>query len=131
MMFDLYENVKSVITLKDAGVVKLDLVGEKIDTKGFQSIAFVVMSGTITDGTQTFKLTESSDNTTFTDVASADLIGTAPVFAATDDDTVKAFGYKGPKRYLQLASTVSGAPVTGGTFAAIAVLGNPLRAPTV
>jgi len=48
MMFDLYENVKSVIALKDAGVVKADLTGEKIDTKGFQSIAFVVMSGTIT-----------------------------------------------------------------------------------
>ena len=131
MMFDLYENVKSVIALKDAGVVKLDLVGDKIDTKDFQSIAFVVMSGIVVDGTQTFKLTEGSDNTTFTDVASADLIGTAPVFTEADDNVIKAFGYKGSKRYLQLAPIVSGSPVTGGTFAAIGVLGNPLRAPTV
>lgn len=120
-----------VVALKDAGVVKVSLTGEKIDTKGYHSVIFVVLSGTITDGTQTFKLTESDDNTTFTDVAAADLLGTAPVFALTDDDKVKTFGYIGKKRYLQLASTVSGSPGTGGTFGAIAVLGNPLRAPTV
>lgn len=127
MIYDSYHNLKAVVALK-AATYTTAAAGEKVDLKGYQSVLIAVESGTITAGTQTFRLTESDDNTTFTDVVAADLLGTAPVFIDTDDDTVKAFGYIGNKRYIKLEGVVSGTSPSG-TFGAIAIFGTPLHAP--
>lgn len=49
--------------------------GTGVDLRGYESATVLIESGTITDGTHTPKLQESDDNTTYTDVAAGDLIG--------------------------------------------------------
>lgn len=107
--------------------------GVIIDTQGFESVEFIIQSATITDGTYT-PLIEEGDASDLSDasaVADADLLGTeaAAAFAAADDNEAKRVGYKGQKRYVRL-SLVSAGTSTGGTLAAIAVLGHPHVAAT-
>ena len=82
-----------------------------------------------TDGTHTFAVEESADNTTYTAVAAADLQGTEPVVDdATDDDQIYELGYLGSKRYIRVAVTVSGA-TTGAVYGASITTGHPAVAP--
>lgn len=99
--------------------------GSGVDLSGFHSteVAFVV--GTITDGTHTPSVQESDDNSTFTAVAAADLIGTLAALASSTNQRV---GYRGTKRYLRAVSTVSGA-TTGGVYAAVVVRGDARKQP--
>jgi hypothetical protein len=105
--------------------------GTGVDLTGYNAAAVVITAGTITDGTlYTFEVQESDDNATFTAVADADLIGTEPALAASDDNAVRELGYKGIKRYIRVALTgATGAPATGGVFAAIVVRGKPRKSP--
>ena len=109
-------------------------VGNVIDRQGYQSAVLALLSGTITDGTYTPLLEESSDNSTYTAVADADLLpaGTgqeaAIALILTDDNVIEKIGYRGNKRYLRL-SIVSAGTTTGGTIGAVAILGDPNLAP--
>jgi hypothetical protein len=105
-----------------------------IDLQGFEGALIEIFSGTITDGTlYTFELKHGNDSglSDAAAVPDADLIGTEPSFAAaTEDDTVKTFGYVGNKRYLRVdLKTVTGSPSTGGVFGAAVVKGIPRHAP--
>jgi len=99
--------------------------GSGVDLSGFHSaeVAFVV--GTITDGTHTPSVQESDDNSTFTAVAAADLIGTLAALATGVNQRV---GYRGTKRYLRAVSTVSGA-TTGGVYAGVVVRSDARKQP--
>jgi hypothetical protein len=103
--------------------------GAAIDTKGYQSVTFVLQSATLTDGTYT-PVIEESDTGAFAGeenaVADADLLGTeaAAAFAAADDNEVRRIGYVGNKRYVRL-TLVSASTSTGGTLGAVAILGHP------
>ena len=103
--------------------------GAAIDTKGYQSVTFVLQSATLTDGTYT-PVIEESDTGDFSGeenaVADADLLGTeaAAAFAAADDNEVRRIGYVGNKRYVRL-TLVSTSTSTGGTLGAVAILGHP------
>ncbi len=99
--------------------------GTGVDLTGFASaeIAFVV--GTITDGTHTPSVQESDDNSTYTNVAAADLIGTLAALATGVNQRV---GYRGIKRYVRAVSTVAGA-TTGGVYAAVVVRGDARKQP--
>lgn len=101
--------------------------GTGVDLAGYDAAAVVITSGTITDGTgYVFEVQESDDNAAFTAVADADLSGAEPTLAAADDNVVREIGYKGIKRYIRVAITaVTGAPGTGGLFAAAVVRGKP------
>ncbi|MFG1873385.1 Bbp16 family capsid cement protein [Sphaerisporangium sp. NPDC049003] len=105
--------------------------GTGVDLAGYNAAAVVICAGVITDGTlYTFEVQESDDNATFTAVADADLIGTEPALAASDDNAVRELGYKGIKRYIRVAlATVTGSPATGGVFAAFVVRGKPRKSP--
>lgn len=103
--------------------------GETIDTAGFESILFVIQSGTLADGTYT-PLIQEGDNSGLSDAASvadADLTNTeaSVAFAATDDNTSKSIAYVGSKRYVRL-NIVSASTSSGGTLSAVAVKGDPL-----
>lgn len=89
----------------------------------FQSVTFVVSTGTLTDGTYTVTIRDSADGVTFADAAAADILGTEPVIADTNDDTVFSFGYDGLKRYVRL-QIVAASATTGGTISAVAILGH-------
>lgn len=98
--------------------------GEIIDTEGFEGIEFVMLSGTLTDGTYT-PLIQDGDDSALSDAANvADdfLTNTeaSAAFALADDDTVKRIGYVGKKRYVRL-SIVSASTSSGGNLAAVAV----------
>ncbi|MEU0584580.1 hypothetical protein [Streptomyces sp. NPDC006132] len=97
--------------------------GVGVDLANYDAAVVVIDAGTWTDGTHTFALQESDDNSTFTAVAAADLDGAAPVFNdANDDDQVYEIGYHGIKRYLRVAVTVASA-TTGAVYSATVIRG--------
>lgn len=131
-MKDLHNNIKVLSAIAPAAIVAADATKTSaiIDTKDFKSLEFAVQSGAITDGTFTGTVYESDadDMTGETAVAAADLIGTAPVFIATEDNVVKKVGYIGTKRYVRIKMVQSGA-TTGGFISAQAIQGDPRVAP--
>ena len=90
--------------------------GTGIDLANSNGNQIIFQTGAITDGTFTPKIQESSDNSTFTDVAAADQIGT---LAAMSANTVSDVSYIGKLRYIRAVYTVTGSPATGGNCSAI------------
>lgn len=115
----------SVVTSIGAAAITSTVNGDTVDLQGFNSAAISLLPGTITDGTHTPKIQESDDDSVWTDVAAADLLGSLAVLAT---DTNQMVGYKGTKRYIRAVSTVAGAS-TGGVYSAIVIRGNPSLAP--
>lgn len=99
--------------------------GTGVDLANFASANVVFSVGTITDGTHTPSVQESDDNSTFTAVAAADLIGTLANLASNTNQRV---GYRGTKRYVRAVSTVAGA-TTGGVYAGVVVRGDARKQP--
>jgi len=81
---------------------------------------FTVVCGALTDGTFTPKLQDSADNSTFADVAAADIVGTALV--ALTANTRQSVSYIGSKRYVKFVVTVTGSPSTGANVEAHATV---------
>ncbi|URN85866.1 hypothetical protein [Acetobacterium wieringae] len=133
-MKDLYNNIKVMNALDTKAIASnTTTAGEIIDLKGFDSLAFIFQTGTITDGDYTL-LIQEGDESDLSDagaVADDDLLGTeaaASFTADTDDNAVSKIGYRGNKRYVRI-SVISTNVTTGGTVGAIAVLGHPSIAP--
>jgi len=82
------------------------------------TVLFVILTATLTDGTQTFSIEDSDDGSAWGAAAAGSTLGTA-VTAATDDDKVFELGYIGPKRYCRLKIVGTGA--TGGVSGAVAI----------
>lgn len=120
------------------------VTGTAVDSAGFESVTIDICSGTITDGTHTFSLTECATvGGTYTAVVVGDLIkGTQ---ALVDDATLKGvgcvldttaahdnagltFGYRGIKQFIKVIATSAGT-TTGGVFSASVRLGHPRHAP--
>lgn len=110
-------------------------VGNIIDTAedpGYNSLEFLFLSSTITDGTYT-PLIEDGEDPGLSDaspVADSGLIGTEAeaAFVAADDDLVKRIGYIGGKRFVR-ASLVSTGTSSGGNLGAISQRGHARNAP--
>ena len=128
-MRDLHHNISAVSALNPQTVTTSAVNGAIIDTQGYSAVEFIFTSATITDGTHTVSVSEG-DAANLSDAAAVtDLLGAAPVFAASDDNVTKRVGVIGTgKRYLRATLTPAGA-TSGGTFAAIAVLALPASAP--
>lgn len=112
--------------------------GSIIDTKGYDSVAFIIHGHTLTDGTYTPLINESDDSGMSGETAVADSDLFVPgvtsgqeaeaALEATDDNTVKKIAYTGSKRYIT-CDIVSTGTTSGGTVSVIAVLGSPNNAP--
>jgi hypothetical protein len=135
-MQDLHNNihVKRVISpVSEAGTTAL--VGEIIDRQGYDSLEYLIATGSIADADATFTvLLEEGDNSALSDaaaVADADLLGTEALaaFQFDDDNEVRKLGYKGHKRYTRLTITPVG-NASAAVLSAVAVLGHPASAPT-
>jgi hypothetical protein len=125
---DLYNNVDAVQSLAPAGRTAT-ANGTGVDLSGYLSAMAEITLGTWTDGTHTFEVQESDDNSTYTAVADADLQGTEPVMDAADEDlTIHRIGYLGTKRYLRVIATVASA-TTGAVYGANILRGHPRHAP--
>jgi hypothetical protein len=81
-------------------VATADVNGESIDLRGADSILFAVTVGAINggNGDSVVTIEDSADNSTFADVATANILGTEPTLAA---NTAYQFGYIGAKRYVR------------------------------
>ncbi|TIN83106.1 hypothetical protein [Mesorhizobium sp.] len=103
--------------------------GTGVDVNGFSGAVFVIAVGAWTDGTHTFDMQESDDNSTFTSVAAGQLQGTEPVVSSAGTASkVYKVGYLGTKRYVRVAVTVAGA-TTGAVYGAVVMLGHAATKP--
>lgn len=136
-MRDLFNHIHPLRAISPAAATTNDTawVSEIIDTKGFDSLTFVLQSGSLADADATFTvLVEDGDNSALSDnaaVADGFLLGTEALasFTFADDNETRKIGYTGPKRYVRL--TVTPANNTGNAFiSAVAILGYPMLGPT-
>lgn len=73
---------------------------------------------------------ESDDDTTYTAVAAADLIGALPVIDANAKcSKLYVCGYKGTKKYIRVVETIAGTHTNGTPSSACIVRGHPRNAP--
>lgn len=128
MRRSLYKYSKTVRALTATGAkVTATYNGDTVDRNqggagDYHSVLFVVLTGTVTDGTHVFTVQDSDDGTAWaTPAGTFDVNGTLPSLALTDDDVVKEFGYAGPKRYVRLVLTTAGT-TTGAIVGAVAIL---------
>ena len=111
-------------------------VGQIIDSKGYDSLTYVIAIGSIADADTTFAvlLEESNDSgmSGATAVADDDLIGTEALagFQFDDDNETRKLGYKGSKRYTRLTITPAN-NASAAVLSAVAVLGHPHAKPTI
>lgn len=136
-MQDLMNNVHVKRVLSPVSVADTTAqVGQIIDRQGYDSLTYVIATGSIADADATFTvLLEEGDDASLTNaaaVADADLLGTEALaaFQFDDDNEVRKLGYKGVKRYTRLTITPV-ANASAAVLAAVAVLGHPASAPTV
>lgn len=80
--------------------------GTGIDLAGAEAALIILNSGAATTPA-TVKVQESDDNSTFTDVADSDLIGTTgnPAGVAQTASAVAKVSYVGTKRFIRVATT--------------------------
>jgi hypothetical protein len=133
-MKDLYDKI-APRTMIESALLAADTTPSAIDLQGFKSAAIVLdigVGGITFDGTNKieFVLTHSDDDSTYTNVADADVLGVTGVtngiikslVAAHAAATISKFGYIGGKRYIKLKADFSGTHGTGTQIAAIAIL---------
>ena len=132
-MLDAFNRDSYVVALAPAAKFTTSQNGTAVDltsvNNGSNSLVFAAVAGVITDGTYVFKLQDSPDNSTWTDVPALYVQTPASVTwtSATTSGTTLKLGYLGntggANRYVRLVVTVSGSPATGGFITAIAKLG--------
>lgn len=101
--------------------------GETVDTRGSDSVLIAVSIGAISGaaGDASVTLEESDDDSTWTDVADADILGSEPTALAAN--TAYQFGYSGDSRYVRAVFALGGE--TNVAVAAIAIRGDLHREP--
>ena len=121
---DLKSNIDIVASLAPAARTAT-ASGAGVDLRGYESAVAAFVPGTVTDGAHTPSVEESDDDSTFTAVAAADLLGSLADLAS---NVTQRVGYRGSKRYIRAKITVSGAS-TGAVDAALVIRGNAVQQP--
>lgn len=135
-MRDMANNVNPKPVLAPAvGTDDTPLVGAIIDRLGYDSLTYLIQTGTLADAGATWTaLLEESDDSGMSGanaVADTDLIGTEALASFTQAADGKCFklGYGGNKRYTRLTLTPSG-NAGNAPISAMALLGMPYQRPT-
>ena len=130
-MRDLYRNI--LVTQHVHPVVATSTkTSTTIDLQGYDSanVLFAIgASGDTLSGSVywTLKLTHSDDNSSYSDVALAELnnaTATVVIDASSEDETVYGFGYNGAKRYLRAVATPTGTHTNGTPLGVVALRGH-------
>ncbi len=110
---NLSQSVKFAITLYPVAITADKVPDAGVDTRDYDSAAFLVMTGAIAAAGLVLPVAvESEDNATWTDVVAADLQGAFVNAAANTDYKV---GYKGKMRYIAIrADYISGTSIVMG-----------------
>lgn len=140
-MKDLHSSLLAVVAIGNV-VLAADNTPAAIDLQGYESaeILLAIGIGGITfSGTNKieFVLTHSDDDTTYTPVTTADMLGVTiasggiikSLIAAHAAAAVYRYGYKGNKRYLKLLADFSGTHGSGTPIAAIVIKGDGFSNP--
>jgi hypothetical protein len=123
MLRDLYNNLKVIGGVDQAPTDNTAVVSPIVDTRDYQSLLFIILTGSLADADATFAaLLEESDDSGMSGanaVDDADMIGTeaGASFIFSDDNKQFKLGYIGNKRYVRLTIT----PTGNGSAAAIAI----------
>lgn len=134
---DLHHSIHAARGISPAAAVadNTAFVSQIVDTKGYDSVEFLILTGALADADATFTvLVEDGNAANLSDaatVASKFLIGTIAnaSFDFSYDDRVRKIGYVGDKRYVRV--TITPANNTGNAFIAGAwLLGHPRSLPT-
>lgn len=134
---DLHNNINFKRGISPAAAVadNTPLVSQIVDTLGFESAEFAILTGALADADATFTvLVEEGDAANLSDaaaVADADLLGLEATasFTFADDDKVFKIGYRGNKRYARVTVT-PGANAGNAFVAGVWILGHPATLPT-
>lgn len=118
-----------------AGTDNTAYVSTANDRKGYEAVEFLILIGANTDADVTFTvLFEDSDNNSdYTAVTDANLLGTEVLagFQFDDDNEVRKIGYTGGKRYQRVTITPAGNGAGNIYMAGVWVNGHPWSAPTI
>lgn len=135
-MQDLHNNINIKRVISPVSVAdNTAQVGQIIDNQGYNSLEYVIATGSIADADATFTvLLEEGDVANLSDAAAVsddDLVGTEVLagFQFDDDNECRKLGYVGNKRYTRLTITPS-ANSSAALLSAVAIQGNPTNAPT-
>jgi len=137
-MKDLHNNIHPLpgIVPVAARTDNTPIVSNIVDTQGFLSCEFVLMTGTNTDTNATFSvLVEDGDAPSLSDAVAViddELLGTEAQagFTFADDNVTRKIGYVGSKRYVRVTITPAGNDAGNIFVAGMWVLGHPCIAPT-
>lgn len=137
-MRDLYHNLSVTQPLNPA-VATTTKTSSAIDLQGYGSALVVFSIGATGDTLSgsvywTLKLQHSDDDSSYADVAVADLNNTAAtvvIDASTEDETSHGFGYVGTKRYLKAVATPTGTHTNGTPIGVVALRGNAAYRPVI
>ncbi len=137
-MRDLYHNLLVTQHLNPV-TSSVTRTSTAIDRQGFDAVEVLFaigLSGDTLSGSVywTLKLQESDNDSSYTDVAAADLhnaAATVVINSAALDETVYSFGYLGNKRYLKAVATPTGTHTNGTPIGMIALRGTPAYRPVV
>lgn len=135
-MRDLHNNIHVKRAISPVSVAdNTAVVSQIIDRQGYESLEFVIATGSLADADATFTaLVEHGDAANLSDAAAvpdAGLLGTEALasFVFSDDDKVRKIGYVADKRYVRLTITPA-ANASAALLSAVAILGHPAIAPT-
>lgn len=99
--------------------------GVSVDTQGYEGVTLIARVGARTDGTYTFKIQDSPDNATWTDLPANQVIGgvngTGALGAA---NSIALLGVSGNNRWVRAVETQAGG-TTGATVWADFLLSHP------
>jgi hypothetical protein len=137
MRKDLYNDFTAmpvIVPAANSNLGTTPLVGTVIDRKGYESLTYLLITGTLSDADATYTvLLEESDasGSGFAAVADADLLGTeaGAGFTYANDGVTRKLGYIGKKRYTRLTVTPAAADSGNSPIAALALLSRPHLAP--
>ncbi|MCW2246210.1 hypothetical protein M2352_001801 [Azospirillum fermentarium] len=111
------------------------VVSAIVDSLGYGSVTFVILTGTLADADATFSvLVEHGDAANLSDALAVPdelLVGTEALagFTFAHDNKARKVGYVGGKRYQRLTITPTG-NASAANLGAVAILGHPVNAPT-
>lgn len=128
MIKDIISRIKFVVSIVWQTATST-VTGTAVDSKGFDSVGFVVRTGTDTDGTHALTIEESdASGSGFTAVPAARLYGDTIPADLVASKTYR-IGVQKRKRYHRAVITVAGSPGTGMQYEAHCILGDPHEIP--
>jgi len=134
---DTFNNIHPVIAIAPITITDgTALVSGAIDTAGYESVTFVIQTGTLADADATWSVTVKDGDTStqgaHTAVADTFLLGTeaAAGFAFGDDGEARKIGYIGGKRYVSIEIDDVTANTGSAPIAVVAILAHARSVPT-